>query len=149
MSGVDVDAISSLNGVVVEQPSPLFDGIEILALSIEIVEQSDDGYFSLVKFLILKQVSEGIKREYLSHFIFSDLIPALSQVGHQVQIFHKVEPSRGVFTLSLTVELSEGHTNLTTFIKTSLDDDTSLFLTQAYFIYRPSSLYLFEEEIHN
>ena len=34
VSGVDTNAVASLNGVVVEQPSSLFDGIEVLALGI-------------------------------------------------------------------------------------------------------------------
>ena len=77
VGGVQTDAVSSLHSVVVEQPSPLDNGVIVLTLGVEVVQQPDDGDFRLVKVLVLKQVPSDVNGEHLADLLLGYFVPPL------------------------------------------------------------------------
>ena len=99
MSRIDTDSIPSLYHIIVQQPSSLDNGIVVLTFGMEIMKQSDDRNFRLMKISYFKQLSKNIKSEYFTDLLFCNFISSLGEISHQIEILDKVEPSRRVITL--------------------------------------------------
>lgn len=79
--------------VEVEYLALLFNWVEELTFSIEIVQQPDDGHFSLVQLLIFKEVAKQLKRVDGAQLHLRYFVSALRQISNQVEILHEVQPS--------------------------------------------------------
>ena len=120
--------------VEVEDLALLLDGVEELALGVEIVQQADDGHFRLVELLIFEEVAEQLERVDGAQLHLRYLVPALRQIRNEVEVLHEVQPGGLVLLLALLVELPELVALGARFVQTSADRNPAVFLDQLYLV---------------
>jgi len=118
--------------VVVEYLAFLFDGVEVLAFCVEIMEEADDWHFSLVELFALEQVAQQVEGVNGAEAHLCDLVAALHEIGDEVEVLHEVEPGGGVsvFAHASLVELSELVALRASLVQTSRHEYPAVLLGQ-------------------
>ena len=97
------------------------DGVEGLALGVEVVEDAEDGHLGLVELLVLEDVGEELEGELFGELDLGYFVAALRHVGDQVQVLHETVPCGLVLLFAGLVKLFEGFLLEMVFVNCSLN----------------------------